>query len=275
MTLSITLPNVGKPKTVKDAIISILVEKWPLSTRKLHNNVRRMDITATYQAVHKALKELEGDKIVSKSGKEYTINNNWLENVINFGREAKKSYSEGCNNKTKEMSNLTLNSICEVDMFLADFIKGLDNGQEKETVCINWNHYWVPLFLDKQLYAQFRELASAADIYSISYSDTPIDRWCHEFWKKTPIKPKIAPESQKSDFIVYKDSVMQIFYPEFLKKELDRIFSSAKDIKDLDVDALFKNVFQRKVIIPVTVNNNHVLAEQLRNQVLGYFKGDK
>ncbi len=274
MTLTITIPNIKNPRTVKDAVISTLTKEWPLSARKLHNSVRNLGVTATYQAVHKALRELERDDIVARTGKEYRINEKWIDGIMRFGKDTKKAYASGAanNGNGSDVTNLTFNSMYEVDGFLGEFAKGCDFKPGESIICIHWNHYWVPLFLDKEMYAQFKGLASVTKMYSVTPSDTPIDRWCYEFWKKTPLHPKIVPESPNTDFIVFDDIVIQIFYPEFLRKELDRIFSSAKTIDELDVDALFKNIFQRKVIIPVTVNRNPVLAEQLRNQILEYFK---
>ena len=71
MTLSVTIPTPGKGKSVKDCIISILSAEWPLSAKKIYNRIKSGGAEVSYQAVHKALKELSGKGILEKEDKGY------------------------------------------------------------------------------------------------------------------------------------------------------------------------------------------------------------
>jgi len=44
----VTIPSVGKPKTVKDAVIAVLINEWPLSARKIYNRVKEYGFSVSY-----------------------------------------------------------------------------------------------------------------------------------------------------------------------------------------------------------------------------------
>jgi hypothetical protein len=102
--------------------------------------------------------------------------------------------------------------------------------------------------------------------------DTAVDRWCQEFWLKNDVNSVCgAGDSGVSDYLVFGDMIMQVFYPEDVMKEMDDIFSSAKSIHDINMQRFFEQVFERKTTIPVTVTRNPVLAEQLRKKIMSHF----
>ena len=95
MTISITIPNIEKPRTVKDAIISILVSQWPLTARKIYHGVKNMGINVSYQAVHKTLGEFIADGVVGKTEGKYQISQEWIERIKELGNRLDSSYKSG------------------------------------------------------------------------------------------------------------------------------------------------------------------------------------
>ena len=79
-------------------------------------------------------------------------------------------------------------------------------------------------------------------------------------------------DSGVSDYVVFMDAVIQVFYPKDILDAINKVFDSAKGINDVNIKKLSELVFERKTTIPVIITRNHVLAEQLRNRVLSYFK---
>ncbi len=76
-----------KPKTAKDAIIQTLAQTFPLTAKKLHHLLEReQGMNVTYQAVHKALLELENENIAAKHEKGWQLNSTWLDSQENFIR---------------------------------------------------------------------------------------------------------------------------------------------------------------------------------------------
>ena len=57
-----------KKEAVKDLIILLLAEQWPLTARKIYYLVKKSK-TITYQAVHKTLQHLLREEIVARDDK--------------------------------------------------------------------------------------------------------------------------------------------------------------------------------------------------------------
>lgn len=82
MPVELSIPLLGKKKTVKDYIISILSSEWPLSSRKIYNILtKRYNVAVSYQAVHKAIKELIDSGIVIRGWKDLQLNLDWIKEV--------------------------------------------------------------------------------------------------------------------------------------------------------------------------------------------------
>jgi len=98
------LPPFGNAKTVKEKIIQILSNEFPLSARKIYNKIKNEN-SVSYQAVHKALKELVDENIVEKSGREYLLNVEWIRNLKIFVYRLNKFY-EIVNNNTEDVQKI-------------------------------------------------------------------------------------------------------------------------------------------------------------------------
>ncbi|MBU0898496.1 MAG: hypothetical protein KJ613_01635 [Nanoarchaeota archaeon] len=174
-----------------------------------------------------------------------------------------------------EINNRVFHTMFDVDAFLVTTAKELlskHGGKEKPAIYVYWTHLWVPLFLDKKVYKNIKEFSKITNSYVVSKNNTIIDKWCYHFWKKPKMNVDIGVDFNARDFVVFNDVVIQIFYPDELLKEMKRIYSAAKSVHDLDADALFKTLFERKTIIPVTVDKNPILAKQLSDKFKKHFK---
>ncbi|MBU0635565.1 hypothetical protein KKE06_00905 [Candidatus Micrarchaeota archaeon] len=59
-------------------IQSILGTEWPLGIKQIHEKTKRLGKNCCYQAIFKALRELENKKIVEKNNKKYQLNKEWI-----------------------------------------------------------------------------------------------------------------------------------------------------------------------------------------------------
>ncbi|MFQ5722349.1 MAG: hypothetical protein ACE5GI_07635 [Candidatus Aminicenantales bacterium] len=258
-----------KPKTIKDAVILALSKEWPLTARKLYNVVRKnYGFAVTYQAVHKVLKQMVEEGIIVKDDKDYSISPMWIKKKKEFYKklEAKRESL-----KDRPLETFILGALAEVDAFLIDLGSKIVPKDRKSTICLEWDHFWIPLFLDKEVYRKMKTLITNTVFYTITPAKTAIDKWCYEFWKKQNVKAKIGVGNRDS-CVVVEDYVIRIFYPRDILKELDKIFSSAKNINDINTNELFHRLFEKKTKIPVVVERNPELAKQIRERIMSYFK---
>ena len=274
MTFNVSLIQLnGKVNSTKNAVISVLADKWPLSAKQIFNESNeRFNLNVSYQAIHKTIKALEEEQIIVKSGSNYKLNEEWIEKAKDFSEQLSESYSR----KGSEPS-LVFSSLYEVDRFLLNTMMEISPKEdEKPFLGLHWNHFWIPLFLSIKEYNLIKENMPKFEVYALCRGNTSIDRWCGNFWGKRMVKHKTGVDvAAIADIVVYGDMIIEVFYPTKIKKELDDFYNKAKGIDDLNVDHLFNNIFQKKTEIHVVIHKNKTLADQLKEQTLGYFGGIK
>lgn len=93
--VNISLLDMGntKKRSTREVIISILSREFPLSIKKIYNQVKKeYNLEVTYQAVFKVVKEMLNDGVVEGKGKEYQLNIKWIRELENELDVIKKSY---------------------------------------------------------------------------------------------------------------------------------------------------------------------------------------
>lgn len=126
--VNISLLEMGRTKkrNVREAVISILGRNFPLTIRKIYNQVNKeYHLGVTYQAVFKILKELTEDCIVQKENKEYRLDMNWIKQLENELEVIKHNY--GGSEKSEEKEQSRINSfIAEIGPKIMEYA-GHDN----------------------------------------------------------------------------------------------------------------------------------------------------
>ena len=269
------LPQFGSgARSTKDAIISILSEEWPLTAKQIYNKLRRQQASGiSYQAVHKTLNTLQSHRIIANQGMAYLLDYAWIKNVKEFSEHLETAYAlNEQQNLNANPLNLMFNSVYDVDKFLIEFGKKEISGK-KEILCLHWTHFWIPLFMFREEYRQMNEILSACNTYSITRGNTAIDRQFCRFWQGKGVRAKCGVDSASTiDMVIYKDIVAEVFYPQTIKYEIDKVYERASSANDIDADGFFRNVFEKKVRIPVVINRNKGLAQFLKKQTLSYFR---
>lgn len=272
MALTITLPcNLQRPKSVKDAVMHTLVKEHPLSMKKIYFSVKRLGLEVSYQAVHKALKELVNEEVLEKNGVGYEINQRYTETLCDFINKVKNgSFAD----LTDLPAIIELETVNDVDKFLLDVSEMLitEDKEIKPLRYMFWSHFWVPLFLDSKTYERILSISQKAKVFFLTRCDTPIDRWSSSIWNKSRIiKTNIAPSEDVADFAILGDYIIQIFYPEEIRRGLESVLKSAKSVFDIDINSLYNNMFCKRTKIPLLIMKNRVIADQLKNRVMKYF----
>ncbi len=270
--LSVSLDS---PKDAKSAVVSVLSEEWPLSAKEISSKVNSLNgHSFSYQAVHKALQELGEDAVVSRveSG-QYALSFDWLDRLSRYSDEVRSNYSKDSGAFSPGQSVLFFDSAAEVDTFLINAFKKLFDPSDT-LVALQWCHFWIPLFFPRQTYVEMKEAIAMADFYSISSADTSVDRWCADYWSKNNLKYRLGvKQASGNDVVVYRDVVMQVFYPLEFRQALDSVYSSANP-RDFDFDKFFETVFEEKRRIPVSITRNAALAEQIKKEIMRLWKGE-
>ena len=254
----------------KEAIIQILAERQPLTAKEIHNSMKREGKNGhTYQATHKAIKEMVGQEVLVEAGKKYSISDKWVEGLSEFGKSIKNTQTEN--------HEAVLECLYDVDKYLLKFVEDHPPEEgEKPFLGLHWCHFWVPLFLTEHVYSTVKEMGPYFDIYSLSRGSTYIDKWCEKFWKKDKWNIKTGAHlTNSSDLLIYKGHVVYVHYPKEILKLLDGYYNKTKSMEDFDPDYLLKNVLLKKIKIPVTITKDAALARQMEMETRELFRGAK
>ncbi|MDD3083486.1 MAG: hypothetical protein PHP82_00500 [Candidatus ainarchaeum sp.] len=255
----------------KNLIFRVLFEEWPLSAKEIYSRVEKISSKEiSYQAVHKLLLSFVEEGIVIKIEGKYLLNQQWVEKNLVFLSKLLENLKTGSKVFSFE-EKIIFETIFEVDKFLVETCKRLELSKNDEIV-LQWIHFWIPLFVEKNTYCEMREFILKSNFYSITPNAKPIDKWCAEFWKKLGVKEKIGVKfGFDNSFFVFRDMIVQVFYPIEIKNALDEVYNSTKDPSKLDINNFFKTVFEKKTRIPVLVSRNKIVADELRRQVKSCF----
>lgn len=90
----LVIPQIGISEgSVKDIVIAILCDKWPLTPKSIYNIMKRQyAICVSYQAVHKVIKQLVEKGVLIREDRSYLLNIEWIQRVRKFGEELECVY---------------------------------------------------------------------------------------------------------------------------------------------------------------------------------------
>jgi hypothetical protein len=201
----------------------------------------------------------------------YSVSVSWVDSLSFFSSKLKQNLSSG-KNVFPVPEKMVFSSVYEVDQFLCSFCRNL-NPTKEDSIYLFWNHFWIPLFLSRQTYADMRDAIATTNLFCITPGNSVVDKWCAAFWDKAGMKEKTGVKLfLGTDLVIYKDLVIQIFYPQEIKDAIDEVYSSTKNVKDLDLDGFFKKVFEKKTRIPVLISKNKEVAEELSGMIRKLFE---
>ncbi|MBU2476149.1 hypothetical protein KKG83_01625 [Candidatus Micrarchaeota archaeon] len=273
MIAGLMLPEVnGKKLSSKDAIISLLSEEQGLTAKQIHSRIKRNKaLNVSYQAVHKVLKELEQNKTITRKGRTYSLNIDWIEGIEKFSSSFKENFFGEELSKPK---TYVLNSVAEVDEFILVLFSKIFEIEGKKVLYMQWAHYWIPLFLDKNVYRKFKEILLSVPAFGAVIGNSLVDLFCEKFWRDSGAKVKTGVKPYNhSDILVYGNFVIEVFYSKKIREKTDDFFNSVKKVESVDWNAFYEQVFRKKTKIAVFIQRNPEIAEIMKEQIKSYFKG--
>lgn len=280
MSFNILIPELNsKPKNSKDAIINILTLEWPLGLKQIYHRIRKQyNYTFTYQSVYKAVKELCNVKVLKSKDKKYEINVEWIKRVQSFtdivetnyyAKERLQSLSGLKDSKLGEdIMILNFETIFDAEKYLYYFMKQELFKGGKETVCLQLNNEWRPLFYLRAEYNYYKRLIEKQHkFYFICSGNSYLETISKKFYQSLGVRYKTSSQNLSNDTLIFKDYFIQIFIPENLKNKMKKYL----DKKNLI--SLLKEVLEKKSqpSIRVVINKDKALANEIKKQIIKRF----
>ncbi len=281
-SLSLLKLNVNNSST-QEKIVSILSERWPLTAKEIYNTlIREFGMEVSYQAVHKILTDLEENRVIEKSAKNYELSDQWIKRGKGFFTEIDKRYSDSFGKYeidpnfegtiTLEFKDYSLFCVTIARIMASKALVG--NGPNIVITLMKYG--WWPFkfkFKDLELLATMTKNNPKA--YAILTNDTPFGRWIlKQYVRVGGIAAPIGTEiGLKEDMLIQGDSIAEI---KFSDESLKIIKESYGELHGLD--DLYRKFGLRKqppeMHATVKITKNPALSELLRKQIIDrYFKG--
>lgn len=146
-----------KEESMRNKIIEILSESWPLTAKQTYNKLQRnYAVTVSYQAVHKQLKQMIEEKMILKDGKNISLNSAWIENKKNFFENLGKSLNKKDSKKEVTAVLLSFEKFIDVARFVLGEFFNVPNLKNKPFISLVY-HTWPSIVLSDKMFKQFKE----------------------------------------------------------------------------------------------------------------------
>ena len=277
------IPLEMEEKTTKKRIIEILSKEWPLTAKKIYNNLKKeYSLSITYQAVHKTMDQLVEKKVLIKKEREYIVNVKWLEGIEEFIENIKSEYAKNMHlfgiknfNKEGDTQTFIFESLGDAEEYRKKLQKEyILQPMPKPPYCGISKNYKSPLvYSEKSLKILDLIKENLTSCYMIIKGDTIIDKWCANYYRNNPlvmIKTGID-LSNNCETMILGDLIFQTYIPQKTQEFISSQYKNAKKNADINVPLFYKEIYRKKQNIKVIVLKNPELAKQLREQVLSFF----
>lgn len=263
-------------KNIKNFIIDSLSKEWPVSAKKMYNSVKGAGISVSYQAVYKTLKDLEGNGIVIKAGKGYQLSLEWIKHLKRLSTNLENAYSKQFIISGDKPTTLTFETLWDMYMFLlGSFVEDTFKIGNK-SICFQSQHVWHSLVGTDKEWTAFEEFMKSHKIYAVTRSNTVLDNILKKNWERVGIKYKLGFDVQSTsimrDTVIIGDYIVQLFLPEGLIEEENRIYEKVKTIEDINAAELHSFFWKKYKWINVIIHMNKDIADQIRKETESYFK---
>lgn len=270
-----------QPKNAKSAIIQKLSKQFPLTTKQLSNAIQHeYGLEITYQAVHKAVLELEKDHILCKEKNQWKIDSAWLQHHERFIQQTLQKY-QGNKNKYNIDLNFRGTQQFEFDN-LTDFYVETAKLVAHNVLCKNQEPaywileygWWTPKFKFEHLELLLKLSISAPKTGYIIRTPTPFGKWVSGQYARVGGIGKVGINFPvEDDFLIQGDWVGQFHTSDEGKKLIEKLWNKWKNLEDCFREFGLKNEPKTRVI--ATITYNPTLANFMRKQFDKYLDGEK
>ncbi len=258
----------GRKRPVRDVIIEILSTEWPLSCRKIHWRLKRKyGISVTYQAVHKTVKQMVEEKVLAEEGKKYKINIDWAKKIEEFGRMVSKKYKNGSVNLDSNTLQISFNSPMEMFEFIVDGLCSNFFGDAKE-IYSEVRHIPGPFTADINTLEKLKKIAKKSKFYILVRGNTILDRSFANLLSGFGVNIKTGIDCAKDfDLYVIGDTVIEIFFQDKYKKNMDKFYKKTRNILSFDMAKFYEDIIMKKTKMNVFIIRNPNLSETIRSRI--------
>ena len=257
-------------KNTKNTIIELLSNTWPLSMKQIHTTLtKKQNRSITYQAVHKAIKELLEQDILFKKEQKYRLNINWIRSIKAFCSNMENSYLKQMIKKENNHSTITVNCLWDLYKFILNSFSEDTFKSEKKSICVHSEYVWISPIGTENEWSELKTFLQHKKMLVLIHSNTPLDKFLKKSWENTGMKYKLGVETENSklmmDLFIIGEYLIQIYYPSEFVTLSKQMYKDAKTIADFSMDSL-QDYFYKKYDegINILIHKNKHITNRIR-----------
>ena len=274
--IELSIPQINEEsKNVKDMVFTILTSEQPLSTMELTNRIKKQyALNITYQGVRKAVDSLNKQNVLTKKGKKYAINKEWILKTKSFFDKLLTTYEVGKQLKTftnelakENYAIYTFNNLLDLDNFWGDLqIYWADHkGKEYFAYC-NYN-WWFLINLGHE--TKTFEYFNKKNINSkfIIAKDVKLNHWAGKIYSELGVKTKVIDQKEKGEIVdinILDDTIIQVNYSNNIVLKIKNLFEKYKSLQEINIRDITKLAYE-PCEIKFAVFKNPIISKNFRD----------
>lgn len=260
-----TIESLFGGNSTKEKIIELLSKNWPLSAKKIYNQLQKeYHISITYQATHKALKELFESKVLERQKEGYLLNKEWAKKLESFSGKIKNELEQENNNREiKTIQKLKFDTHREFIKYQIDLMEDILKKEKKLEVVFHYRHMPYPHVMSSEEIKRMKQIMPKLKWTIKSRKDTPMGRWCAKQWEKMGIKTEVGTDISADRMMFLNDYILLIYTSKESLKEWDKSYS-VKSIDEYNINETMENISSPMYKTIMLVMKDKELANMLR-----------
>lgn len=176
------IPFSGGSQRVRDQVLVILSEEFPLTVKELYNRISKQGHEITYQAVHKVVAQLMEEGIVVKEKKGVQLSKNWIHQVKDYAFTVDTIYTKGKQYRLpssfEKPHTIVFDNFSTYVVWMAECLRDGKFSQGKTGPIFGmFYHAPWPLRFNFMDFELLRQMAANCVTKGVSVCDAPFDRW--------------------------------------------------------------------------------------------------
>ncbi len=231
-------------KPQKGKIIGVLSERWPLAAKEIYNDLRRSE-SITYQAVHKALKEMDSEGVLSKANNLFRLNPFYLNQMKNSLAELEERIEDTA--PAEEGSKVYFcSSFKDWGNKALQLLHSSTDFSTKDRWYIFQDFTVSLLTMSVEEYAWFADLCAKGG-YTGYRGDSARARLINGLWEKSGFLTKcIKKFDYPYTYLAQGDFVLQCFFPPELKRKFQGIYRKTKSVEEINTQEYYRPIMVRR-----------------------------
>ncbi len=268
------------PKNVREHLVHVVAASPGAEISEILRQVRARIGKVSRQAVHKELRRLLAEQVLTKARRTYALSLPWLwesqERLNSLVEAQMKSEAVAVFLPERRKSrSWRFTSLLRLKIYWSQLVLVcLANSRQK--VLFSWNpHAWFYLLLEQheeQLLRSIRRLN--ARMFKMVGSSSPLDKIQERFWRGKEFRHAFAPGPFRGEkqryFSVIDDYIISFAIPAATRNELDLFYAKHKTLSPQSNSELIA-VLSRKRPVRLTITHDPLEAAKIKLKFNEYF----